>query len=201
VTQKKLNIFMTAYDVNPFSGSEAGMGWNFAFHIAKHHNVFLVTRKNNRENIELWIKQNIKNYKSVVLKISYFDLPDWVLWIKGGPKLWVLYYYFWQLFLAIKYRRNILKCDLSHALNFHSDIFPSFLWMYSKFFFWGPINHHEKIPRDQLPNSGGFQRLYKKPYNLVYKTYKLEVQYNSINLSKKIKCCFCWKFSSKGALV
>lgn len=141
---------MTAYDVNPFSGSEAGMGWNFAFYISKHHNVFLVTRKNNRDNIELWIKQNIKNYKSVFLEISYYDLPDWVLSIKGGSKLWALYYYFWQLFLAIKYRQNIINCDLSHALNFHSDIFPSFLWIYSKVFFWGPINHHEKIPRDQL---------------------------------------------------
>ena len=146
----KKNIFMTAYDVNPFKGSESGMGWNFAFEVSKLENVMLVTRCNNRAAIDRWIDANRASFDAAHLTISYFDLPKWVLWIKSGRRLWHIYYLLWQFFVAFKFRQEIRNSEIAHALNFHTTLFPSFLWIFNKNFFWGPINHHEKIPFDQV---------------------------------------------------
>jgi len=144
------NIFITAYDVNPFKGSESGMGWNFTFEIAQLEKVILVTRENNRHEIELWISQNEGLFNKSQLTIVYYDLPGWVLRIKSGPRFWLIYYSLWQFFVALRYRGIIRTSDIAHALNFGTDAVPSFLWLFNRNFFWGPINHHEKIPFDQL---------------------------------------------------
>ena len=51
-------VLTTAYDVNPFKGSESGTGWNFAYQLSLYNHVTLVTRKNNRQEIERYIKEN-----------------------------------------------------------------------------------------------------------------------------------------------
>lgn len=139
-----LSVFISAYDVNPYKGSESGMGWNFALNIAKHSDVTVVTRRNNEENIRKFMESG--NFSKI--KFVYFDLPPFILWLKMGHRFWVLYYVLWQLFVAIHFRDEIRKSHICHSLNFHSDILPSFMWIFNKNFVWGPINHHEKIPRN-----------------------------------------------------
>lgn len=152
VTGAAMKVFMTAYDVNPFKGSESGMGWNFANGLANFCEIILVTRENNKESIEKYAKQFGRNKNLTVL---YYDLGPIILFLKARQRFWAVYYYLWQLGLAIKYRKLISESDVSHSLNFHSDLFPSFLWLFNPKFVWGPINHHEKIPEQLLwPNRG-----------------------------------------------
>lgn len=182
---------MTAYDVDPFKGSESGMGWNFAFHIAQTEKVLLVTRKNNKANIDLWISQNKDKFGSSQLQLSYFDLPNGVLWLKNGARFWAIYYYFWQFFLAIAYRKEIKNSSIAHALNFHSDIFPSFLWMFNSNFFWGPINHHEKTPSDQLVLFEGYLGLFKDRARWVLKWLNWRFNLLLLACQWKSKTVFC----------
>ena len=51
-------ILASAYAINPYKGSEDGMGWNFVLQIAKYNQVIAITRENNRPHIEKYIAEN-----------------------------------------------------------------------------------------------------------------------------------------------
>ncbi len=142
----KITVLATAYAMNPFKGSEDGMGWNFALQIARFQNVILLTRKNNREHIEKYMKEHPSSlYAS--MSFVYFDLPYWMRFWKKGERGALVYYFFWQLFLIAKVKSSNLRFDIVHNLNFHNDWTPSFLWLLRKPKVWGPIGHHPKIPK------------------------------------------------------
>ncbi|MBL3656786.1 glycosyltransferase family 4 protein [Fulvivirga sediminis] len=148
-------ILITAYAVNPYKGSEDGMGWNGILQVARHNHVIAVTRKNNRPDIEKYIKENeccIKDLNSI--SFLYYDWPKWTRWWKKGPLLSMIYFYMWQLGMPLFLWRKKAKFDVAHNFNFHNDWSPSFLWLLSKPFVWGPIGHHPKIPKEHLLKYG-----------------------------------------------
>ena len=51
-------ILATAYAVNPYKGSEDGMGWNMILQIARFQKVIAVTRENNEPKIVKYMKEN-----------------------------------------------------------------------------------------------------------------------------------------------
>ena len=148
------NVLATAYDVNPFKGSESGTGWNFAYQLSLYNHVTLVTRKNNRQEIERYIKENKINCDN--LKVEYFDLNNFILKFKKGEFLSFIYFNLWQFFLAIKYFKRRADFDFVHSINFHSDHVPTFLWLLKKPLIWGPLSHNEAIPREILQNNIAF---------------------------------------------
>jgi glycosyltransferase involved in cell wall biosynthesis len=152
MSRLSLKIVMTAYDVNPFRGSESGTGWNFPFHIAdENHHVTLITRPNNRPHIEKFLSETDPS-AAAHMQFAYFDLPYWARFWKKGARGARLYFWLWQFFVVSFIRRQGLEADIYHGLNFHSDTTPSFLWRLKGRSMWGPINHNEPIPDDFLPN-------------------------------------------------
>ncbi len=143
-----MTILATVYDINPYKGSESGTGWNLVNQISKYNKVIAITRKNNKENIEKYIKEN--NISRENLEFKYYDLPYWMRFWKKGSRGSSLYFYLWQMFMPIFILKNKIKFDITHNLNFHTDAFPTFLWILRKPLVWGPINHHEKIPSQYL---------------------------------------------------
>ena len=153
-----LTILITAYAVNPYKGSEDGLGWNYVFQAARSNKVIAITRKNNREHIEKF--QNLNpQWNDVYGNITflYFDWPKWLIFWKKGPLLAMIYYYFWQLNLVYFIKKRKLQFDIAHNLTFVTDWAPSFLWMLRKPFVWGPVSHHEKIPKDFILPIYGFK--------------------------------------------
>jgi glycosyltransferase involved in cell wall biosynthesis len=144
-------ILATAYDVNPFKGSESGTGWNFAYQLSLYNHVTLVTRKNNRQEIERYIKENKINCDN--LKFEYFDLNKFILKFKKGQFLSFLYFNLWQFFLPIKFFKKRANFDVVHSINFHADHVPTFLWLLNKPLVWGPLSHNEIVPRSILQNN------------------------------------------------
>ena len=147
---------MTAYAVNPTKGSEDGMGWNYVLAAAQHNNIVALTRRNNRPDIEKYIKDTEQENCDAYSRISflYFDWPKWMLFWKKGPMLSMIYYYLWQISLVIWLKSKKLKFDLVHNLNFHNDWTPSFLWLLNKPFVWGPVGHHPRIPKEYIKEYG-----------------------------------------------
>ena len=143
-------ILATAYDVNPYRGSESGTGWNFAYQLSLYNHVTLVTRKNNRNEIEKYIKENNINCDN--LKFEYFDLNKFILKFKKGQFLSFVYFNLWQLFLPIKFYNRRADFDVVHSINFHADHVPTFLWLLKKPLVWGPLSHNEKVPKEILGN-------------------------------------------------
>jgi glycosyltransferase involved in cell wall biosynthesis len=157
----KITVFASAYAINPFKGSEDGMGWNFVLQIARNCHVIAVTRKNNRPAIEKYQQEHPELsdlYKRI--EFRYYDWPKRLLFWKKGPVLSLIYYYFWQLGLALHFRSLKNQVDVVHNLNFHNDWTPSFLWIWRKPFVWGPVGHHPRIPK-------GFIRPFYSNRNLI----------------------------------
>lgn len=149
-------ILATAYAVNPFKGSEDGMGWNFIYQIARYHKIIAITRKNNRTAIEKYMIENPDHlYDNITF--LYYDLPYWVRFWKKGSRGALLYFYLWQFFVPYFIKKQKLDFNITHNLNFHNDWTPSFLWKLNKPFVWGPIGHHPMIPSS-----------FFKPYNKRY---------------------------------
>jgi len=141
----KKTVLVTAYAVNPFKGSEDGIGWNIIRHLAHHYDVVAITRRNNGPDIERHLAQNpLPTGEN--LQFQYFDLPRWASFWKRGGRGALLYHYLWHLGVAFFILGKKWHYDLAHHLNFNSDWSPSFLWLLGKPFIWGPVGHHPKIP-------------------------------------------------------
>lgn len=142
-------VLITAYAINPYKGSEDGTAWNIATQIAKHCKVIAITRENNQEHIDKWLKENDLEGKEN-LQFAYFDLPYWMRFWKKGGRGALLYFYMWQVGIVNFIKRQKLNFDIVHNLNFHSDWTPTFLWRLKKPLVWGPVGHHHKIPKEYL---------------------------------------------------
>lgn len=144
-------VLVTTYAVNPYKGSEDGMGWHFILQIARHQRVIAVTRANNQPAIDrYWHEHPELDALRQRVQFLYFDWPVWLRFWKKGPLLSMIYYYGWQLSLALWLRRQQLTVDLVHNVNFHNDWTPTFLWLLGKPLVWGPVGHHPPIPRGSL---------------------------------------------------
>jgi glycosyltransferase involved in cell wall biosynthesis len=142
-------ILATAYAVNPFKGSEDGMGWNFVYQIARFQKVIAITRENNRSHIEQYMQENPDELYDNI-QFYYFDLPYWMRFWKKGGRGAMLYFWMWQVGIVSFIKKLNITFDIAHNVNFHNDWTPSFLWKLNKPFVWGPIGHHPLIPNQYL---------------------------------------------------
>jgi len=151
-------ILTTAYAVNPYKGSEDGMGWNMIMQIARFQKVIAITRENNQPNIDRYMQENPSRlYENI--QFEYFDLPYWMRFWKKGGRGAMLYYWMWQKGIVKFIKRHTWQYDVVHNLNFHNDWTPSYLWKLNKPFVWGPVGHHPKIPVQYLQDYNNRQRI------------------------------------------
>ena len=67
-----MNILYIAYSCNPFAGSEDKIGWCVPVESSKTNNVFVVTKEEQRESVEKYLKNHsLKN-----IKFYYVDIPN-----------------------------------------------------------------------------------------------------------------------------
>lgn len=157
-----MRILLSAYACEPNKGSEPQVGWNWALNLAKQgHEVWVLTRSNNRENIEgqLGVLEG-----GLKLNFLYIDLPKWLTFWKRGNYGVHQYYFLWQLaaFRVAKKAHKKLKFDLVHHATFVSVRQPSFMGLLGIPFIFGPVAGGDLIPkplRDTLPLSGQWQEI------------------------------------------
>ena len=150
---KRLKVLLSAYACEPGEGSEPGVGWNVAVHLAQHHDVWVLTRANNRAVIERELEKNpIPN-----LYFVYHDLPPWARFWKRGQRGVQLYYYLWQLTvvpLVRKLHRQV-GFDVAHHVTFVKYWSPSALALLNNVpFIWGPVGGGESAPLAFWPTFG-----------------------------------------------
>lgn len=140
-----MKVLMSAYACEPNRGSEPGVGWNWALQASRHHEVWVVTRSNNRDVIERELAQNPNSN----LHFIYHDLPRWARWWKRGSRGVNLYYYLWQLTAVPRVREahSQLGFDLGHHVTFVSFRHPSVLAWLDVPYVWGPVAGGEEAPR------------------------------------------------------
>ena len=141
---KRLNVLVSVYACEPDKGSEPGVGWNWVKQIARFHEVWAITRANNRQPLE---RAQEKEQMPHVHWI-YFDLPFWARFWKKGQRGVHLYYYLWQIgvyFVAKRLQRDV-GFDLVHHVTFGTYWMPSLLALLPVPFVWGPLGGGESTP-------------------------------------------------------
>jgi glycosyltransferase involved in cell wall biosynthesis len=142
---RRLKVLISAYACEPGRGSEPGVGWNMAREVADHHEVWVLTRANNR----LMIEAELARSPVPGLSFIYYDLPPWARWWKRGKRGIQLYYQLWQVGAYGVARRLHHKVgfDLIHHVTFVNYWKPSLLSLTGIPFMWGPVGGGESAPR------------------------------------------------------
>ncbi len=142
----RLKVLLSAYACEPARGSEPGVGWNLAVHLARHHDVWVLTRTANREVIEA----ERARLGLSGLHVVYHDLPRWARFWKRGMRGIRLYYYLWQL-TAIPLLRCLhrqVRFDVVQHVTFVKYWAPCALaFLKGVPLIWGPIGGGESAPR------------------------------------------------------
>jgi glycosyltransferase involved in cell wall biosynthesis len=142
---KPLKVLLSAYACEPRLGSEGGIGWNIAKEMAKHYDLWVLTRANNRRAIE----EETRCRPTPHLRFVYYDLPHWARFWKRGKRGVQPYYYLWQVgvyFVARKLHREV-GFDLVHHVTFVKYWVPTFLALLPAPFIWGPIGGGDSAPK------------------------------------------------------
>ncbi len=139
-----MKILISAYACEPHKGSEQGVAWNLVREISHFHEVWVITRANNRSVItEEMDKSPNRN-----LHFSYVDLPRWASpWKRGGRGLY-FYYFLWQVaaYLRARVLHHSQGFDLAHHLTFGAVWLPCFLPLLPIPFIFGPVGGFEVVP-------------------------------------------------------
>lgn len=140
-----MRVLISAYACEPEKGSEPADGWNWVMQIARFHEVWVITRANNRRPIEkALVSPALPNVHWV-----YFDLPHWMRFWKKGERGHRLYYYLWQIGVYFIGRNldSLLRYDLVHHVTFGKYWIPSFVGLLGAPFVWGPVGGGESAPK------------------------------------------------------
>jgi glycosyltransferase involved in cell wall biosynthesis len=139
-----MKILLSAYACEPGKGSEPAVGWMWVHQLARFHEVWVVTRANNRKPIENALKENpLPN-----VHWTYFDLPRWACFWKKKQRGAHLYYCLWQIgvFFAVRRLHGRVGFELSHHITFGQYWVPSLLALLPIPFVWGPVGGGESAP-------------------------------------------------------
>lgn len=142
---RPLRILLSAYACEPHKGSEPGIGWHWAVALARAgHNVWVLTRANNRNAIE----DAMTEQPVPTLRFVYYDLPLRLRWWKRGGRGVRLYYVLWQwgaYLLARRLSREV-RFDIAHHITFGVFRHPSFMAFLDVPFVFGPVGGGETAP-------------------------------------------------------
>lgn len=141
-----MKILMSAYSCEPGRGSEPGVGWNVVREVAKHHEVWVLTRPDESKAV---IEAELARNPVPNLHFVYFTLPFWKDSLRLGQSgAMQIHYYLWQIqayFVAQRLHREI-GFDVVHHVTFVKYSTPCFLSLLPVPLVWGPVGGGESAP-------------------------------------------------------
>lgn len=141
-----MKILISAYACEPNRGSEPGVGWHTVWELAKHHQVWVLTRPDDGRPA---IEEYLSNNPNPNLHFVYFTLPILGGFWQWGSIAFVLHYYLWQVqayFVARRLHQTI-GFDIAHHVTFVRYSTPSFVSLLPIPFVWGPVGGGEAAPQ------------------------------------------------------
>lgn len=141
-----MNILLCGHACGPGLGSEPGLTWNWAWHLAERHQVWALVHPQHKDAIE----EHIGRHPRGSLKFVWVSLPKWIdPWNpKAGEKNLRLHYLLWQRAALREARRlqRVLRFDLCHYVSWGTINCPPALWKLSIPFVWGPLGGGQTAP-------------------------------------------------------
>lgn len=163
---RPLKILISAYACEPNKGSEPGVGWQWALQMARFHEIWVLTRANNRASIEA---VTLSPEQTSRIHWVYFDLPRWASFWKRGVRGVQFYYYLWQLFAWWRAARlhTQVGFDIIHHATIGKYWVPSFLTFLPVKSILGPLGGGESMPPAMASTIGKRGRVFEFARNLV----------------------------------
>lgn len=142
-----MKVLLCAYACEPNRGSEPGIGWKWGYYLALYttHEVYVLTRSNNRDKIEAYRESN-KTPPN--LHFFYYDLPSPLVYLKHHGLPVNIYYALW-LYGAGKLAYKLHQkhyFDIAHHITFGVFRDASFLYKLHIPYMIGPVGGGESTP-------------------------------------------------------
>lgn len=161
----RLNVLISAHELNPYGGSECAEGWNVIIRLAKYHNLTIIYASGSQFNpssyqngIKDYFSNNSNEYNIKFIPVEQTKATLLLAKINrklskqnssiGNPFIYYLGYSFWQ-----KKAYNVAKTlcennsfDIIHHLTSISFREPGLLWKLPIPFIWGPTGGLSRIP-------------------------------------------------------
>lgn len=141
-----MKVLISAYACEPHRGSEPNVGWNWVKQMARFHEIWVLTRANNRAAIE-----SARGVSQDNIHFDYLDFPKLFQETKRRTGLWGIraYYALWQMYSL---RRAYRLCeqrqiDVAHHATMNGAQIPSLLPLLPLPVVWGPIGGGQTIPK------------------------------------------------------
>lgn len=164
-----MNILISAYSINPYNGSEDGIGWNWVMQHEKNYKdgdrIILITKKFNEEDTRKGFKEfGINNIELVIV-----DVPDYLNWFREKYSIFHhMYYILWQHWVYKYVKNSGIKFDIIHHITMNDYRITGELYKIKDAKkIWGPIGGAQVTPKslkvyEKNRISAGFRELVNK---------------------------------------
>ncbi len=139
-----MRILYYSFSCAPCAGSDEGLGWLWPFYMRNDHEVYVVTRKDRKPQIERYLKdQNITN-----MRFFYCDIPDWMNFYYKTGKGFLAYQKLWQYpaYGMIKKLHKKYQFDLIHHVSTTDFRLIGFVYKLDTHYILGPLGGAQQTP-------------------------------------------------------
>jgi glycosyltransferase involved in cell wall biosynthesis len=153
---KDLSILIVGHACFPNMGSEAGVTWNWAWHLAERNRVWVIAHGFARPSVE----QYMRDHPRPNLRFIWVGpLGWWDPWRNPSHTMargLRLHYLFWRHAALTAAQRLVVTeaIDIVHHVSWNSISAPPLLWRTGKPFVWGPIGGGHVLPWRFLTSIG-----------------------------------------------
>lgn len=143
-----MNYLISAYSVNPYNGSEDGVGWNWVLQYEKNwkegDRIFLLTKKFN----EAATRKGFEEYSIEHIELIIVDVPDCLNWFREKRSMFHhMYYILWQHWAWLWVKKSGIRFDVIHHVTMNDYRIVSEMYKCkSAKIIWGPVGGAQVTP-------------------------------------------------------
>lgn len=161
-----MKVLLSAFACAPYRGSEPGVGWNWAMALAKYNDVVVLTREENRREIEDYKKENCVPFQVEYFGIPFFEKNTKIPFQKN------LYTMQWQR-KVVEFAEELnrkYKFDVCHHVTYASYKYPTELYKLGVPLIVGPVGGGEVTPQSCRATYGLKDNLIESIHDLQIKS-------------------------------
>ena len=160
-----MKILLSAFACAPNRGSEPGVGWNWANALSKNNEVYVLTREENRKEIEAYRQEH-----TIPFHVEYFGIPFFEEHI-GIPFQKNLYTMVWQkkVVVCASQLHDKHHFDICHHITYASFKYPTQLYQLGIPLIVGPVGGGEVTPESCKQTYGLKERIFEFIHDLQIK--------------------------------
>jgi len=138
-----MKVLVSAFVCRPNFSAEATVGWEWATHLCREHDLVVITKPWDRDDATLG-RVLMPN-----LRMEFCPLPRWCRIFDHNDDRQYIFYLLWQLAAYFRARRLVRteRFDLVHHLVYVSTWQPTLMAFLGLPFVFGPLGEHALMPR------------------------------------------------------